>query len=299
MGEKILKLGTVHQCNCCLGGKTLHPLISVIDLSKAQLSPHTDIKFGFYTILINECKCEAHAYGQQYYDYSDGALFCLTPGETIDREKTKSEFPSKGWILAFHPDLICGTTLGMNIDNYSFFSYQPTEALHLSLREKQTLLDLLNKIDQELQRYIDCHSKKIVSTYVELLLDYCTRFYERQFITRCEANKNIIERLNIIIDNYFETEKPQTHELLSAEYCADLLQLSSDYLCDMLKFETGKHFEEYIQFKRFEIAKKWLLDTDKTVNEISKELGFQSSQYFSRLFKKLTGFSPNDFRMPN
>lgn len=299
MGEKILKLGTVHQCNCCLGGKTLHPLISVIDLSKAQLSPHTDIKFGFYTILINECKCEAHAYGQQYYDYSDGALFCLTPGETIDREKTKSEFPSKGWILAFHPDLICGTTLGMNIDNYSFFSYQPTEALHLSLREKQTLLDLLNKIDQELQRYIDCHSKKIVSTYVELLLDYCTRFYERQFITRCEANKNIIERLDIIIDNYFETEKPRTHELLSAEYCADLLQLSSDYLCDMLKFETGKYFEEYIQFKRFEIAKKWLLDTDKTVNEISKELGFQSAQYFSRLFKKLTGFSPNDFRMPN
>lgn len=299
MGEKILKLGTVHQCNCCLGGKTLHPLISVIDLSKAQLSPHTDIKFGFYTILINECKCEAHAYGQQYYDYSDGALFCLTPGETIDREKTKSEFPSKGWILAFHPDLICGTTLGMNIDNYSFFSYQPTEALHLSLREKQTLLDLLNKINQELQRYIDCHSKKIVSTYVELLLDYCTRFYERQFITRCEANKNIIERLDIIIDNYFETEKQQTHELLSAEYCANLLQLSSDYLCDMLKFETGKHFEEYIQFKRFEIAKKWLLDTDKTVNEISKELGFQSAQYFSRLFKKLTGFSPNDFRMPN
>lgn len=299
MGEKILKLGTVHQCNCCLGGKTLHPLISVIDLSKAQLSPHTDIKFGFYTILINECKCEAHAYGQQYYDYSDGALFCLTPGETIDREKTKSEFPSKGWILAFHPDLICGTTLGMNIDNYSFFSYQPTEALHLSLREKQTLLDLLNKIDQELQRYIDCHSKKIVSTYVELLLDYCTRFYERQFITRCEANKNIIERLDIIIDNYFETEKQQTHELLSAEYCADLLQLSSDYLCDMLKFETGKYFEEYVQFKRFEIAKKWLLDTDKTVNEISKELGFQSAQYFSRLFKKLTGFSPNDFRMPN
>lgn len=299
MGEKILKLGTVHQCNCCLGGKTLHPLISVIDLSKAQLSPHTDIKFGFYTVLINECKCEAHAYGQQYYDYSDGALFCLTPGETIDREKTKSEFPSKGWILAFHPDLICGTTLGMNIDNYSFFSYQPTEALHLSLREKQTLLDLLNKIDQELQRYIDCHSKKIVSTYVELLLDYCTRFYERQFITRCEANKNIIERLDIIMDDYFETEKPQTHELLSAEYCADLLQLSSNYLCDMLKFETGKYFEEYIQFKRFEIAKKWLLDTDKAVNEISKELGFQSAQYFSRLFKKLTGFSPNDFRMPN
>lgn len=299
MGEKLLKLGTVHQCNCCLGGKTLHPLISVIDLSKAQLSPHTDIKFGFYTILINECKCEAHAYGQQYYDYSDGALYCLSPGESIDREKTKSEFPSKGWILAFHPDLIRGTTLGMNIDTYSFFSYQPVEALHLSLREKQILLDLLDKINQELQRYIDCHSKKIASTYIELLLDYCTRFYERQFITRCEVNKKIIERLNVILDSYFETGKSHIPEMPSAEYCAGLLQLSPEYFCDLLKFETGKSLHEYIQFKQFEIAKKWLLNTDKSIQQISKELGFQNSQYFSRLFKKLTGVSPNDFRIPN
>lgn len=301
MGEKKLKLGTVHQCNCCLGGKTLHPLISVIDLSKAQLSPHTDIKFGFYTILINECKCEAHAYGQQYYDYSDGTLFCLTPGESIDREKTKSEFPSKGWILAFHPDLICGTTLGMNIEKYSFFSYQPVEALHLSLREKRILLELLDKINQELQHYIDCHSKKIISTYIELLLDYCTRFYERQFITRCEVNKKIIKRLDVILNRYFETEKTRslTSELPSAEYCAGLLQLSPEYFCDMLKFETGKSLHEYVQIKRFEIAKKWLLNTDKNIQQISKELGFHNSQYFSRLFKKLTGLSPNDFRITN
>lgn len=299
MGEKTLKLGTVHQCNCCLGGKTLHPLISVIDLSKAQLSPHTNIKFGFYTILISECKCEAHAYGQQYYDYSDGTLFCLTPGESINREKTNSEFPSKGWILAFHPDLICGTALGMNISYYSFFSYQPVEALHLSLREKQTLLDILNKIDQELQRYIDRHSKVIISKYIELLLDYCTRFYERQFITRNDVNKKIISRLNKILDDYFETEQPQSTDLPSAKYCADLLGLSSDYFCDLLKFETGKYLKEYVQLKRFDIAKKWLLNTDKSIQQISKELGFQNPQYFSRIFKKLTGFAPNDFRTPN
>lgn len=137
MGDKVLKIGTVHQCNCCLGSKTLHPLVSVIDLSKADLSPHTDIKFGFYTILLSECKCEAYAYGHQCCDFSDGTLVCLTPGESISMKENNKEFPSKGWILAFHPDLICGTPLGFNIHNYTFFSYCPEEALHLSLRENR------------------------------------------------------------------------------------------------------------------------------------------------------------------
>lgn len=299
MGDKILKLGTVHQCNCCLGSKTLHPLISVIDLSKAHLSTHTDIKFGFYTIMINECKCEAHAYGHQYYDYSDGTLFCLSPGESINIEDNDRKFPSKGWILAFHPDLICGTSLGMCIHDYNFFAYHPEEALHLSLREKQILLDLLNKIEQELQRYIDRHSKKIITQYIELVLDYCTRFYERQFITRNEANKKIITQYNSILNNYFETEQVNTAELPSARYCAELLHLSPEYFCDMLKYETGKSVREYAQFKRFEIAKKWLLNTDESINQIASRLGFQNSQYFSRLFKKIMGCSPNDFRTPN
>lgn len=299
MGDKILKLGTVHQCNCCLGSKTLHPLISVIDLSKAHLSTHTDIKFGFYTIMINECKCEAHAYGHQYYDYSDGTLLCLTPGESINIKDNDSKFLSKGWILAFHPDLICGTSLGMCIYDYTFFAYHSNEALHLSLREKQILLDLLNKIEQELQRYIDRHSKKIITQYIELVLDYCTRFYERQFITRNEANKKIIAQYNSILNNYFETKQVNTAELPSARYCAELLHLSPEYFCDMLKYETGKSVREYAQFKRFEIAKKWLLNTDRSINQIASRLGFQNSQYFSRLFKKIMGCSPNDFRTPN
>ena len=149
MGDKVLKIGTVHQCNCCLGSKTLHPLVSVIDLSKADLSPHTDIKFGFYTILLSECKCEAYAYGHQCCDFSDGTLVCLTPGESISMKGNNKEFPSKGWILAFHPDLICGTPLGLNIHNYTFFSYCPEEALHLSLREKQIILEFLERIRQE------------------------------------------------------------------------------------------------------------------------------------------------------
>ena len=115
MGDKVLKIGTVHQCNCCLGSKTLHPLVSVIDLSKADLSAHTGIKFDFYTILLSECKCEAYMYGHQYYDFSDGTLLFLSPGESINMKENSKNFPSKGWILAFHPDLICGTPLGLNI----------------------------------------------------------------------------------------------------------------------------------------------------------------------------------------
>ena len=294
MKEKVLNIETVHQCNCCLGNKTLHPLVSVIDLSKTNLEQCTT-KFDFYTILLIEGQTEEFLYGRKYYDYSNASLIFLTPGESIKIDKNKIAHP-KGWLLAFHPDLLYRTSLGENIKNYSFFFYKPDEALHLSLREKAKAMECMHNIGEELQHAIDCHSKTLISRHIELLLDYCTRFYERQFITRCEANKIIIDKTDMLLDNYIRSGKLKSCILPSAEYCASMLHLSAHYFNDLLKFETGKNIYEYFQFKRLEISKQLLLDPNSSIGMIADKLGYSNVQYFCSLFKKITGLTPNEYR---
>ena len=228
---------------------------------------------------------------------SDGTLLFLTPGETIAIDNCL--LPQKGRMLAFHPDLIGCTSLGQNIQDYSFFSYHKNEALHISAREKQKVSECFDNIREELQHAIDCHSKTLITKYIELLLDYCTRFNERQFITRCEANKKLLTKFEKILNEYFEADRVKRNGLPSAEYCADLLQLSPSYFTDLLKYETGKNIKEHIQFKRIEIARQRLQTTHKTVNQIADELGYSSVQYFTRLFTKIAGCSPNKYRHPN
>ena len=174
MKENLLNIETVHECNCCLGYKTLHPLVSVIDLSQANLEQCT-IKFDFYTVIMLEGDVEDFLYGRKYYDYSNASLLFLTPGESIKIDHSEL-LRRKGWLLAFHPDLLCRTSLGGHIDEYTFFFYKADEALHLSLREKSKIIDCLHNIGDELEHAIDCHSKTLISRHIELLLDYCTRF---------------------------------------------------------------------------------------------------------------------------
>lgn len=295
MKKKTLKIETVHQCNCCLGNKTLHPLVSVIDLSRSTRID-VSIKFNFYSILLIENERDEFIYGRTPHDYSSATLVFLSPGQSLQTDEDKP-LPRKGWLLAFHPLLICGTTLGMHLDHYTFFSYRRDEALHLSSREKTKILECFNNIGQELQHAVDRHSKKLISRHIELLLDYCSRFYERQFITRHEVHKPILDKLEIWLNKYIQSGKLENKTLPSIKSCSAILHLSPDYFNDLLKFETGKTIDEYFQSKQIETAKKMLLDETYHISRIAQTLGFPNTHYFSELFQKITGMTPVEYRL--
>ncbi|WP_245562240.1 helix-turn-helix domain-containing protein [Niabella aurantiaca] len=191
------------------------------------------------------------------------------------------------------------TPLGKRMNEFSFFSYQTNEALHLSEREKKIILECFDKITYELSQSIDKHSKTLIASNIELFLNYCTRFYDRQFITRENVNRGILEKFEELLNNYFVSEKPQLIGLPSVAYCAGELHLSANYFGDLIKKETGKSAQEYIQNKIIDTAKNKIYDAGKTVNQIAYELGFKYPQHFTRLFKQKTGVTPNEYRSMN
>jgi AraC-like DNA-binding protein len=297
--DKPVNIESVGQYNTLMGQETLHPLVSVIDLSKAKPMKHVRMNLGFYTVFLKDVKCGDITYGRNNYDYQEGTLVFIGPGQVIGIENNGEDFQPHGWALLFHPDLIRGTSLGHTMKDYNFFSYEVCEALHLSEKERQVILDCLSKIQFELGHAIDKHSKTLIVTNIELLLNYCVRFYDRQFITRDNANKGILEKFERVLSDYFQTDKPQTIGLPSVGHCADQLHLSANYFGDLIKKETGKSAQEYIQLKLMDIAKEKVFDTGKSISEIAYELGFKYPQHFSRMFKKSVGFSPNEYRLRN
>jgi AraC-like DNA-binding protein len=297
--DNILKIENISEYNTMRGVETLHPLVSVYDLSGMKLISPVRVNLGFYCVFLKEAKCGDLKYGCNYYDYQEGTLVFIAPDQVVGIGNPPGNPDPKGWALLFHPDLIRGTSLGHNIKDYSFFSYEANEALHLSEKERQIILDCLNKIDYELHQSIDKHSKKLIANNIELFLNYCMRFYDRQFITRSLVNKDLLVRFENLMDNYLKSEMTRTVGLPTVKYCADQLHLSPNYFGDLIKKETGKSAQENIQLKVMEIAKERIFDTSKSVSEIAYELGFKHPQHFSRMFKNGTGFTPNEYRSLN
>lgn len=294
--DTLKRFETVNDYNIFNQHETLHPLVTVIDMSKATPRSATNMYYGLYTVFLKEVKCGDLRYGRATYDYQEGTLVFIAPGQVVGVENKGETYQPKGYALAFHPDLIRGTSLGKHMQEYSFFSYQSNEALHLSERERKIVLDCFAKIEYELQHAIDKHSKKLIVSNIEILLNYCIRFYDRQFITRDTVHKGILERFETLLNNFFQSDKPQTIGLPSVAYCASELNLSSNYFGDLIKKETGKTAQEYIQAKVIDVAKERIFDQSKLVSEIAYDLGFKYPQHFSRLFKQQVGSTPNEYR---
>lgn len=297
--NKIEHFEHVFEYNDLLGVEILHPLVSVIDLSKSRRIRHMRHTFGFYTLFLKEVRCGNLIYGRQYYDYQEGTIVAIAPGQVAGVEDNGEEFQPKGWALVFHPDLIRGTSLGRNIRSYSFFSYEANEALHLSEQERAIVVDCLHKIRTETEHAVDKHTRRLITANIELLLDYCVRFYERQFLTRSQVNSDLLIRFETLLDAYFSSDRPQSEGLPSVKYFAEQLHLSANYFGDLIKKETGRTAQDHIQLKLIDVAKERIFDVRKSVSEIAYELGFKYPQHFTRLFKKLTGVTPKEYRTPN
>ncbi len=297
--DNMRRFETIDDYNAFNNNETLHPLVSVVDLSKANPRQGSKMYFGFYTIFLKDVKCGDLMYGRNTYDYQEGTLVFLAPGQVAGMNSNGEIYQPKGYALIFHADLIHGTSLGKHIQEYTFFGYQSNEALHLSKRERKIVMECFSKIKYELEHSLDNHSKRLIVSNLELFLNYCIRFYDQQFIIRDKVHKGTLEKFEQLLNGYFQTDKPQNNGLPSVAFCANELHLSASYFGDLIKKETGKTAQEYIQSKIIDVAKERIFDHSKSVNQIAYELGFKYPQHFTRLFKQWVGQTPNQYRMLN
>ena len=299
----ILQLKTISDLYKFLNlGYAEHPLIAIVDFSKVieHAKDEIRIKTDFYSIMFKNY-CRNHVrYGRKTLDFQDGSLVCMAPNHviTIDNDIEVKE-NMMGWGLFFHPDLIRETSLGFKMKDFSFFSYEISEALHLSDKEKQLLYDCILKIKEELTQNIDGYSQTLIVSNIELLLNYCSRYYGRQFITRKSVNLDVVSKVENILKGYFENEEKRNDGIPSVKDLANKVNLSPSYLSDLLKRETGLNAQDHIHYFVIEQAKNILLQTNQSVSEIAYSLGFEYPQYFSRLFKQKTGKTPLEYRSNN
>ncbi|MDF2515757.1 MAG: transcriptional regulator [Sphingobacterium sp.] len=294
--EQVERYDTVKQYNDSMGVDTFHPLVSVVNFNEIPTVQNFRRYMGIYAVFLKNIKCGDMRYGCQPYDYEDGTLVFVSPGQIYGIDSKGVAIKPSGYGLVFHPDFIKGTNLGKLIKNYSFLSYEVNEALHLSKKERKTIVDCFEKIAEEIDQNIDKHSKTLIVSNIELLLNYCQRFYDRQFITRSNVNSDILVRFEKLLNDYFKSDKSLLLGLPSVSYCADQLHLSPNYFGDLIKKETGSTALDYIQSKLIDEAKERIFDQSKSMNEIASGLGFKYQQHFTRLFKQKTGITPMEYR---
>lgn len=301
--SNIVNISTISEVHQALGLKPpQHPLVSVIEIDEAitgyDYGDHTYI-YGFYQVAYKAGIKGDITYGRNSYDFEQGSLVFSKPGQAQRYANTQELSGETGWVLLFHPDLIRRFDVGKNIEQYSYFSYETHEALHVSEQEKQLLLELINQIQKEYSNNIDKHTQKLIASNIELILDYCTRFYDRQFYVRTNHNLDLLTKLDGLLKEYFEQDRAVELGLPTVKYFSGLMHMSPSYLSDMLKNATGRNAQQYLQDYLLERAKNRLLASDEQVSQIAYALGFEYPQHFSKLFKSKVGLSPVEYRKTN
>lgn len=298
MIKEIIQLDCIDKYNKLYGLETQHPLVAVIDLTQAShIVNHIRMTYGLYALYLkNGVQCTLH-YGRQLYDYQEGTIVSFAPGQTVGVDSDEDEVKPEVRGLLFHPDLIYGTPLAEHISQYTFFDYGQTESLHLSETERQMILDLFENIRSELNHPVDRHSQNIIVDRIKLILDYCMRFYDRQFVTRHKANSDILIKFEADLKEYLNSKQTELTGLPTVAYFADRACLSPGYFGDLIKKETGMTAQHHIQQKVIERAKQHIRAGQLTINQIATLLGFQYPQHFIRLFKRETGLTPREYRL--
>jgi len=296
-----LKLNTIYEFHQFSNlSKPAHPLVSLIDYSLVNYpSEYTDIKWvqNFYSIGLKRNVSKKFNYGQQPYDFEEGVLALVSPQQVIHIEiDPEAQAEPSGWLLLIHPDFLWKTALATKIHTYEFFGYAVNEALFLSEKEEQMMVEVFKNIQQEYQSNIDKFSHNIIITQIELLLNYTERFYERQFLTRRITNDKMLTRLESLLSQYFSSDRLLENGIPTVQEIAEQLNLTPNYLSSLLKVHTGQSTQQHIHNKLIEKAKERLSTTDLSVSEIAYELGFERPASFNKLFKQKTDLSPLAFR---
>jgi len=302
MGD-IINITSISQVHETFGlARPNHPLISVLpitdEMTNYNYGDHTYV-FELYQISLKKGISGSIVYGRNAYDFQEGTMVFTKPGQSMHIASGQEYQGSAGWTILFHPDLIRKSELGQVIAQYSYFSYEVNEALHLSETEQENLSQLVKKIEQEYQHIIDRHSQDLMISNIKLLLDYCTRYYDRQFYTRTNLNKDFVSRSEKLLHDYYQSELPLEQGVPSVKYCGEAMHMSGHYLSDLLRKETGRSAQDHIYAFLIDKAKTRLLGSAESISQVAYSLGFEYPNHFSKLFKAKTGLSPAAYRNQN